>query len=455
MRITLLIAGTRGDIQPAIALGVGLKKAGHAVRMVTFTEFRQLAVEHGLDFLPIQLDMPVLLERYGRPELFDSGAMVVRFLPEVLKVFQVMFGQMARDYWEASQGAAAVIGCPATSWLGYAIAEKLGIPYLDSYVLPLAPTRSFPTIFWPWTASPGNGHGLSGWFNLLTHQIFQGFAWSGMRPIVNRCRKHVLGLPAASFLDKVGRSEKQAVLTLAGFSEQIVPRPVEWGEHIHVTGYWFLDTPVYEPPRDLKAFLEAGPPPVYIGFGSMPSKAPEQMADMMTQALRLAGKRGVPYTGRGILGRGMTQQASTNDVFFLDSAPHDWLFPHMAAVVHHGGAGTTAAGLRAGIPSILVPVAADQLLWAQRVGELGVGPKPIPRARLTAERLARSVTQACTDQAMQECAARYGEKIRAEDGVGNVVRIINQYLMGTLPKSGPIQPDTPGTVLTPPGAMDQ
>jgi UDP:flavonoid glycosyltransferase YjiC (YdhE family) len=428
MRINLLIAGTRGDIQPAIALGVGLKRAGYTVRLVTFEEFRQLATGHGLDFYPIQLDMSALLERYGRPELFDSGAMIVRFLPEVIQMFQVMFEQMTRDFWAASQEADAVIGCPATTWLGYAVAEKLGIPYIDAYVLPLAPTRSFPTIFWPWASSPGSGRGLRRAFNLLTHRLFQQAAWLGMRPVVNRCRKRVLGLPAASLFGKLGRPEKHPTITLAGFSEQIVPRPDDWGENIHVTGYWFLDTFTYEPPSDLREFLEAGPPPVYVGFGSMPSQNPEQVAALVAQALQQAGQRGILFTGRGILGRGMAQHASTHDVFFLDSAPHDWLFPRMVAVVHHGGSGTTAAGLRAGVPSILVPVATDQLLWAQRVNEMGVGPKPIPRARLTAERLAEAITQAVTAPALRERAAALGEKIRAEDGVGNAVRIVNQYL---------------------------
>ena len=428
VRINLLIAGSRGDIQPAVALGVGLKKAGYEVQLVTFEEFRPLAGEHGLDFVPIQVDMQALLAQYGHPELFDSGAMIIRFIPEVLKIFKVFLEQMTRDFWQASQGAAAVIGCPATAWLAYAIAEKLGIPYIGSYVLPLEPTRTLPSIFWPWAAGPGSGRGLRGQFNLFTHKIFEMGSWAGAYPLVNRCRKNVLGLPPASLFGKTGRQEKLNVPTLAGFSEQIIPRPFDWGENLYVTGYWFVNTPAYEPPGDLKAFLEAGPPPVYVGFGSMPTKSPEQMAELVSQALRLAGQRGILFTGRGILGQGMAQHAQAEDVFFLESAPHDWLFPRMAAVVHHGGSGTTAAGLRAGIPSILVPFATDQLLWAQRVSEIGVGPKPIPRARLTAERLARAITQAVTDQAMQARAAAYGEKIRAEDGVGNAVRVIQTVL---------------------------
>jgi len=437
MRIAIPVAGTRGDVQPAIALGVGLMRAGCQVRLITFEEFRELAVEYGLDFCPIQLDMPALLDRYGKPELFDSGAMVIRFLPELIRVFQVMFEQMTRDFWEASQGANAIVGSLATTWLGYAIAEKLGALYIDTTVLPMAPTRSFPSIFWPWASSPGAGLGWRGTFNWLTHRLFQAGAWIGMRPIVNRCRKDVLGLPPASFLGDYGRPEKQAVPTLVGLSEYVIRRPADWGDHIHVTGYWFLDSfgsgsdavrRPYEPPADLAKFLQAGPPPVYVGFGSMPSKNPEQTAALSIQALRRAGQRGLLFTGRGVLGRGMAHYSSADDVFALDAAPHDWLFPRTAAVVHHGGSGTTAAGLRTGIPSVLVPVAADQLLWAQRVDELGVGPTPIPGAKLTAERLAEAITQAVANPVMRDRAAALGEKIRAEDGVGCAVRIINQHL---------------------------
>jgi UDP:flavonoid glycosyltransferase YjiC (YdhE family) len=167
---------------------------------------------------------------------------------------------------------------------------------------------------------------------------------------------------------------------------------------------------------------------VYIGFGSMPNQNPEQITDMVIQALSMAEQRGILLTGRGILGSGMAQQSSTHPVYFVESIPHDWLLPRTVAVVHHGGAGTTAAGIRAGIPSILIPIGADQRLWAYRVETLGVGPAPIPRSQLTAERLAKAITQAVTDQAMRQRAATLGEKICSEDGVGEAVRIICQHM---------------------------
>jgi UDP:flavonoid glycosyltransferase YjiC (YdhE family) len=426
MRIKLLIAGSRGDAQPAIALGLGLKKAGYQVCLVSFKEFGQLSTRNGLDFVPLSVNMADLYAKFGRLKMFESGAMILRFIPETIKLFRDTLEGITRDYLEASQGGDLLIGCPANTWLGYAIGEKLGIPYIDSYVLPLAPTRSFPTVLWPWVTSPGRGKGLVGILNLSTTWLVGSLTWLGIRPLVNRCRKNVLGMAPAALFGNRGRPDHLNVPALAGFSELILPRPMDWGEHIHVTGYWFLDTPTYEPPEDLKAFLRVGPPPVYIGFGSMPSKNPAETAALIVKALRLSGQRGILCTGKGILGQGMVGEGSTNDVFFLESIPHDWLFPRMAAVVHHGGSGTTAAGLRAGVPSVLVPVAADQRLWAQRVGELGLGPKPIPRSKLTPQRLSEAIQQAIGDQGILGRASAMGKKIRAEEGVSNAVRIIKR-----------------------------
>jgi UDP:flavonoid glycosyltransferase YjiC (YdhE family) len=242
--------------------------------------------------------------------------------------------------------------------------------------------------------------------------------------VIKRCRRDVLGLPGR----RSEQPDQKSVPTLAGFSKYVLPRPPEWGESIHITGYWYLDTPGFEPPPALQAFLDAGAPPVYIGFGSMPSQNPLQVTDMVIQALAMVGQRGILLTGQGVLGSGMTQRSSTHPVYFVESVPHDWLLPQTVAVVHHGGAGTTAAGIRAGVPSILVPTGADQRLWAYRVEALGIGPSPIPRSQLTAERLAHAITQAVTDQAMRQRAANLGETIRSENGVGEAVRIICQYI---------------------------
>jgi UDP:flavonoid glycosyltransferase YjiC (YdhE family) len=431
MKINLLIVGSRGDVQPAIALGIGLQKAGFDVQMVTLEEFRPLVRAYGLDFFPLSAHIQDLMNS-KLVGMGDSGAAVFRIVPELLKMFRELFSQMTTDFWQACQGCDVVISNAATAMPAAAVAEKLAIPHIETSVFPGWPTRSFPSIFWPWpskleTRPRGLAGHLKGAFNLLTYMPVSWAATLVLHPVIERCRREILGLPAKARSDGPGWHPAPY---LSGFSEQVIPRPVDWKENIYVTGYWFVDTPAYEPPPALQAFLDAGAPPVYVGFGSIPSQNPEQVTRLVIQALDMAGQRGILLGGQGAMGGGMVPQASNSPVYFADSVPHDWLFPRMAAVVHHGGSGTTAAGIRAGAPSILVPIAGDQLLWAQQVKDLGIGPRPIPRKNLTAERLAGAITQAVTDQAMRQRAAALGEKVCAEDGVSNAVQVICQYVGG-------------------------
>ncbi|OGN93936.1 MAG: hypothetical protein A2Z71_08090 [Chloroflexi bacterium RBG_13_50_21] len=424
MRVNLLIIGTRGDVQPAVALGMGLKKAGFDVWLGAFGEFRSLAEAYGLGFIPLSGNVPELLKQGAGKKTFTGTAFF-----ELLKLFQKMFSTMFTEFWQVSQGCDLLISNAATTMVVEPVAEKLYIPHIETSIFPGLPTRAFPSFFGPWPPSLGApSRGLVGQMKgALNWFSYKPVNWAvalGVRPIIERCRRDILGLPAR----KPQQTGRPITPILSGFSQHVLPRPVEWGEHLHITGYWYLDTPDFEPLPDLQAFLEAGTPPVYIGFGSMPSENPEQVTEMMIQALALSGQRGILFTGRGPLGRGMAQQSSTQPVYFVESIPHDWLLPRTAAVVHHGGAGTTAAGIRAGIPSILIPIGADQRLWAYRVKALGVGPAPIPRSRLSAERLAKAITRAAGDPAMRQRAVDLREKVRAEDGVGEAVRIICQYM---------------------------
>jgi len=424
MRIMLLIVGSRGDVQPALALGVGLKKTGFDVQLGALEEFRSLVEAYGLGFIPLKVNIQELLNQSAGNKVFTGTAFW-----GLMKLFRTMYSMMVTEFWQVSQGCDLLISNTATAMAVDAVAEKLKVPHIETDVFPGWPTHAFPSFFGPWPPSLGaESSGLTGrikgtinWFS------YKPVTWAVsllLRPIIEHCRKDVLGLPGK----KLEQSSGKSAPILAGFSRYVLPRPPEWEENIHVTGYWYLDTPGFEPPLALQSFLDAGAPPVYIGFGSMPSQDPEQTADMVIQALTMADQRGILLTGKGVLGHGMTQRSSAHPVYFVESIPHDWLFPRTVAVVHHGGAGTTAAGIRAGIPSILIPVGADQRLWAYRVKALGVGPDPIPRSQLTAEHLANAITQAVSDQAMHQRAAVLGEKIRTEDGVTEAVRIICQYM---------------------------
>jgi sterol 3beta-glucosyltransferase len=426
-RITLVTSGTRGDVQPAIALGLGLQQAGYQARLVAFKEFGELVTGYGLEFYPLKVDMQGLFARYGKTELFDAGKSNLRWIPELIRVFKGMYDQMTGDFLEACQDAVAVVGETSCSILARSVAEKVGAVYIESAVLPVDPTRSFPSILWPHASSPCTGHGLRGRYNRMTWDLVGFLSVLGMRPIINRSRTKILGM-APTHWGRLDNLSNTPVTTLCGFSQHVLPRPMDWGANIHVTGWWFVAAPSYQPPPELETFLAAGPKPVYIGFGSMPSKHPMALADLVVEALWLAGQRGVLYTAPGVLGQGMVYPDGNKNIFVSGSIPHDWLFPHMAAVVHHGGSGTTGAGINAGVPSILVPVMGDQFLWAQRIEELGLGPKPIPRAKLTAERLAVAIRLALGSREMQQHSSEMAQRVQSEEGVERAVEIIIQLL---------------------------
>jgi UDP:flavonoid glycosyltransferase YjiC (YdhE family) len=231
-----------------------------------------------------------------------------------------------------------------------------------------------------------------------------------------------LELPAAPFFGAYNSPHLQRFPVLYGFSPSIINPPSDW-QNTHVTGYWFLDEdPNWTPSKDLMDFLLEGAPPVFIGFGSMGNRNPEATADLVLQAIAIAGQRAILQSGWG----GLSKRDLPDTVFILDSIPHSFIFPYMAAVVHHGGAGTTSAALRAGVPSIVIPFFGDQPFWGNRIAELGCGTEPIPRKKLTAENLAEAIQMAVTDRSTCETAANLGEKIRAENGIAKAVAIVNQ-----------------------------
>ncbi len=299
------------------------------------------------------------------------------------------------------------------------MSQKLGVPCFIATPLPgLAPTRAFPNPGGVFPALP-----LGGSYNLLTYFLNGLFLQAFTGQYINRWRREKLNLPAIP-LGKNPYSQLygQPMPVLGSYCSIVVPRPSDWGKHIHVTGYWFLDPDAdWQPPAPLVDFLDSGTPPVYIGFGSMVNRTPRQMTQLVSEALERSGQRGVLATGWG----GLEDAGLSANMFVLDSIPHAWLFPRVSVVVHHGGSGTTGAGLRAGVPSVLVPHMGDLPFWAQRVVELGVGPRPL-RRQLTAGRLAAAITSAITNSGIARAAA-LGERIGAEDGIGRAIAIIEGY----------------------------
>jgi sterol 3beta-glucosyltransferase len=410
--IILVSYGSRGDVQPYVALGRGLREAGHAVRLVAPPNFAALAQEHGVAFAPAGVDLQAHLSE--RIKSLPQSGNVVRNLRALRNELRSVLDDVARDTWQASQGAQVVIGVGPAS---LSVAEKLGVPFIEVALQPLTPTGAFASpVAPPWLR-------LGGRVNRLTHVIFEHIFWQLFRGNTNRVRRQVLGLPAYSFAGPMRATRERGLLRLYAYSPHVVPRPDDWPDHHQVTGYWFLPPPAgWQPPEDLRAFLAAGPPPIYIGFGSMIAREPQKMTALVLEALRRSGQRAVLTGGWGALDGSMAQ---SEQALFADNIPHHWLFPQMAAIVHHGGAGTTGAALRSGAPSMVVPFGFDQTFWGHRVAALGAGPPPIARRALTASGLAEAIERMAHDRPMRERAARLGAQIQAEQGMARAVEHIH------------------------------
>jgi len=417
MHITILTLGSRGDVQPYVALGVGLKAAGHTVSIATSTRFEPFIRRRGLDFVPIAVDIRELLETDEGLALLDAGGNPIRLIRRVARLVRVAeppVEQMLRGVWQACQRADRIVFAGLMFYYGDYLAPKLRAPlYLSSHG-PKTPTCAFHQLWFP--APPPWLPIGKGMYNQLTHHVVRQLLWQFGPPLLNKAWQNVFGEPPLPY-----SVSKQRLPTLYCYSPAVVPKPSDWDDDQHVTGYWFLDREAdWRPPADLVDFLQSGPLPVYIGFGSMSNRKPEEVTDIVLQALRHSGQRGVLVTGWG----GLSNADLPDDVFKLDSIAHDWLFPQTSAIIHHGGAGTTGAGLRAGVPSIIVPFFADQPFWSQRVYALGVGPRPIPLKRLSVARLAEAITVATSDTEMQRRAAALSQQIRAEDGVKRAIELI-------------------------------
>jgi UDP:flavonoid glycosyltransferase YjiC (YdhE family) len=418
MRLTIFTAGSRGDIQPGLLLGQALQRAGFQVRLAAPENFAAWVQGYGLDFHPLRGDVQQIMAGETGQRFMGSGsANPLRSILAMRKMLGPVALNMLEDALSASRPAEAILCLAVFATLGKTIAEILHIPLLTFEPTPLLPTRAFPAAGWPLQRNLGGLHNrMSG------HAMLQ-VIWQWYRPFVNQFRQRY-GLPpfnGAAFARILA-----ATPLLGAYSPAVLPPPPDWPPSVHITGYWFEEpNSGWRPPRALLHFLEAGAPPVYIGFGSMGGQEPGRMAATVVEALQISGQRGLLATGWG----GLEAADLPESVFALDAAPHGWLFPRMAAVVHHGGAGTTAQGLRAGVPSVIVPFIVDQRFWGQRVRALGVGPAPLPAKDLTASRLAFAIQTATSNPQTAARAAALGRAIRAEDGLGEAVNHIQQVLV--------------------------
>ena len=416
MHFTLVAIGSRGDVQPLIALGAGLRRAGHHARLATHLEFKPLIEAQGLEFAELHGDMRAMLGNEDGHRLTSSGGNPLKFAREFRRLAHAMAADLLSSCLSACRGTDLIIVSGIGFYAGYPVAQKLGLPYLQTHLQPVTPTRDF-------TMPVMQPLKLGGLVNYASYVVGGQLFWQGMRGPLNTVQRELWGMPPLPFFGPFFQMARQRDPVVYGYSAHVVPVPQDWPDFAHVTGYWFLDqADHWQPPRELLEFIEAGSPPVSIGFGSMGNRDPEHTTALVLKALELSKQRGLLLTGWG----GLAQAALPDHVFKIEAAPHDWLFPRMGAIIHHGGAGTTAAALRSGVPSIAIPFFADQPFWAERAHRIGASPQPIPRKHLTAERLAEAITRAVTDAGQRRQAAAIGAQIRSEDGVTRAVELINR-----------------------------
>jgi UDP:flavonoid glycosyltransferase YjiC (YdhE family) len=413
-RVVLLAAGSRGDVQPCVALGRGLAARGRSVRVVGIGDYERLVIDAGLEFGRLPGNLSDLMTGDEVQRWLAGGRNPVKFVRNLNRLLESLAVPLLRDVTAACQDAELIL-YPSLGFLGEHMGERLGVPRALVHFQPAQPTRAFPHPLIP------QARFLGPLANEWSYRAFDQVTWQLLRPIIDPWRRQSLGLPALSLRGPMRRVRDARQPVLCCFSPAVVPRPADWPAHVHLTGYWFLDpAPGWSPPARLADFLSAGPAPVYVGFGSMVPRDPAATHRIVRAALRRAGVRGV------LLAVPPHRPAPDDDVLVVDDVPHTWLFPRTAAVVHHGGAGTTAAGLRAGVPTVVCPFFGDQAYWGDRVAALGAGPKPLPVRRLTVDGLAAAIRQAVGDPRVRRRAAELGRRISAETGVANACAALEE-----------------------------
>ena len=435
-RVTCLTIGSRGDVQPYIALALGLKAEGHRPRIATHREFEPWIRKHGIDFAPVEGD-PAELMRI----CVENGMFTYSFLKEASVKFRGWIDELLSSAWKACQDTDILIESPS-AMAGIHIAEALGIPYFRAFSMPWTRTRAYPHAF----AVPERKMG--GAYNYITYVMFDNVFWTAIAGQVNRWRKKELGLRSTN-LDKMHPNK---VPFLYNFSPSVVVPPLDYSDWIRVTGYWFLDEGTdYTPPPELSAFIKKARTDkkklVYIGFGSIVVSDPAALTRTVVDSVLKADVRCILSKGwSDRLGSSTTTATTTNttlggpapvvvpdatkaeialppEIHQIKSAPHDWLFKQIDAAAHHGGAGTTGASLRAGLPTIIKPFFGDQFFFGSRVEDLGVG---VCMKKLNVSVFSRALWEATNSERMIGRARVLGETIRK-------VRVPSDFILSSLP----------------------
>ncbi len=421
MKILIMTLGSRGDVQPYLALANGLVKAGHDISFCTCGGFEQEVQAIGVPFLPIRNDILDFLDTAAGHSVMEEAAGitgVIRTWLKLKKLMKPIQQGVIEDCWDAVQKTSPdVIVFHPKTFGAPSFAEKCGANAVLVTPFPaFVSTGEFPAAGFP--ALP-----LGRWYNRLTYRIINALFSRMSGSYVEAWRSDNGLAPLTDGLSLLRMPDGDPLPVLHAYSPSIIPNPDDWPEQAMATGYCFLEQESsWTPDPDLARFLEKGPPPVYVGFGSMTGKDPKRLTHTVIEALDEAGYRGLLATNWG----GLADVSLPDHIYRIREAPHDWLFPKVAAAVHHGGAGTTAAALRAGIPSVICPFFGDQPFWARRISELGVGTGPLPQKTLNPKMLASAIRRVLEDENIRQKAAGFGTLIRAEDGVRSAVCAIER-----------------------------
>ncbi|HJD80643.1 glycosyltransferase [Kitasatospora aureofaciens] len=399
MRILIMAAGSHGDVAPYTGLGAHLRAEGHEVALAAPESLAGPVADSGLGFRPLPADpRGTPGTDGGRSSLLAKAAAFIDRL-----------GDGLAD--AAAPGADLLLLATTTAPLGWHLAEAMAIPSIGVYLQPTLPTGEFPPVV-------GGTRSLGRWGNRAAGAVGQRVVDRLHADAARRLRAR-LGLPVLTQGAKRRAQERADWPVLHGFSPTLVPRPADWRDGLRVVGNWWpYVSPEYRLPDEVEGFLQAGPPPVFIGFGSMAAGEGRRLSELAVRTLQQAGVRGVVQAGwAGLAAHG-------DDILTVGELPHAHLFPRMAAVIHHCGAGTAAAALRAGKPSVPVPVMADQPFWAARLARLGAAPAPVPYASLTADRLAAAIRRAVEDGTYRTRAEAAARALAAEDGCARVAEAV-------------------------------
>ncbi|MFE5909249.1 glycosyltransferase [Streptomyces wedmorensis] len=399
-----MTAGSRGDVAPYTGLGAGLVRAGHEVTLAAHGLFEPLVAGSGVRFRPLPVDPRAELHSARGRRLHDAATAAGKFVRLASMARRAVDEMTAALVEVAREGEVLLVG-GSLGPLGYAIADGLSVPALGLHLQPLHPTGEFPAPVLGTRSLGTVGNRLSGQAVMTSVELLFSDA-------VRSLGRHGLATP--------GRSARhRARPVLHGYSELVVPRPRDWPAGLEVSGYWWPHETGRLTP-ELEDFLAAGPPPVFVGLGSATVPDPERVSREIVTALRVAKVRGIVQRGWAGLG------AQGDDILTVDEVPHSLLFPRTAAVVHHAGAGTTGAVLRAGVPTVPVPVQFDAAFWASRLTALGTAPGVVPLRRLTAATLAPALRRATSDDSHRARARALADRLAVEDGVAPVLAALTR-----------------------------